>query len=158
VILSEALWRIGRSDVEHPGVSGRYALDVWLDQWETPDDVYLGTNDRRLRLDLTEPGHRDLLLHEVRRLGRVTLTQAPSVEDRGWIGHAHQLTVEFAATQKPAPAPERFAGPAVARRDHVRHPGASHTCLLKVYAPTDLATAILDGDLRSVLVRDAGVD
>jgi thiopeptide-type bacteriocin biosynthesis protein len=157
-VLSEALWRLERTDLEIRGVSSDYALDVWLDRWEVPDDVFLGAYDQRLRLDLTEPGHQALLLHEVTRHGRVTLTEAPGTDDVGWIGHAHQLTVEFASAQLQATAPEPLAGPVVARRDDVRHPGASRTCLLKIYAPRELATAILDDELRSELARNAGVD
>lgn len=157
-ILSEALWRLDSADLELRGVSPDYALDVWLDRWEVPDDIFLGAYDQRLRLDLTEPGHRALLLHEVTGHGRVTLTEAPGMDDVGWIEHAHQLTVEFASTQLQATAPEPLAGPVVARRESVRHPGASRTCLLKIYAPRELATALLDDELRSELARNAGVD
>lgn len=158
VVLSEALWRLDRMDVERPGVLPDYALNVWLDRWEVPDDVFLGAYDQRLRLDLTEPGHRALLLREVTRQGRVTLTEAPSKDDLGWIGHAHQLTIELASTRKPAARPDAHAGPVVARRENVRHPGSSRTCLLKIYAPDELAAAILDGGLRPELVRDAGIE
>ena len=158
VVLSEAVWRLDRADLKHRDVAADYALEVWLDRWEVPDDVFLGAYDQRLRLDLTQPGHRDLLLHEVSRQDRVTLTEAPSKRDLGWIGHAHQLTVEFASTQKFASAPEEFAGPVVARRENVRHPAASRTCLLKIYAADAFTSEVLNASLRAELVRDAGVE
>lgn len=165
VILSEAQWKLGVGDIDQDRTKGSgqvdpsYMLDVWLDRWGVPDHVFLGAYDRRLRLDLAEPGHRQLLLHEVRRQGRVTLTEAPDLTDYGWIGHAHQLTVEFAATQPSATAPESLAGPALVRRQDARQPGAARSCLLKIYTPADimdtLLTDVLDADLaRETRIQD----
>jgi thiopeptide-type bacteriocin biosynthesis protein len=153
VVLSEARWRLDRNDIDQLGVAPAYALDVWLDRWDVPDHVFLGSYDQRLRLDLTERGHRQLLLNDVTRQGRVTLTEAPDLADYGWVGYAHQLTMEFAATQDQAPAPEPLAGPLLARRGDVRHPGVTRTCLLKIYAPADLADTAL-GALRVELARE----
>ncbi|MBL0886899.1 lantibiotic dehydratase [Myceligenerans indicum] len=154
VVLSEARWRLDRNDIDRPDVAPPYALDVWLDRWDVPDRVFLGSYDQRLRLDLTEPGHRQLLLKDVTRQGRVTLTEAPDLAEYGWIGYANQLTMEFAATQAPAPAPEPLAGLVLARRGDARHPGSARTCLLKVYTPADLADVVLDGALRAELARE----
>lgn len=154
VVLSEARWRLDRDDIEKPGVTAAYALDVWLDRWDVPDQVFLGAYDQRLRLDLTEPGHRQLLLNDVTRQGRVTLTEAPDLADYGWVGYANQLTMEFAATQEQVSAPDPLAGPVLARRGDARHPGSARTCLLKVYAPADLVDVVLDGQLRAELARE----
>lgn len=168
VILSEAQWKLSLRDIDQDHfephrtkgrgqVDPSDALDVWLDRWGVPDHVFMGSYDRRLRLDLTERGHRQLLAHEVIKQGRVTLTEAPDLVDYGWAGHAHQLTIEFAATQVPAPAPEPLAGPVLVRSQVARQPGTARSCLLKIYAPTDLMDTLLSDMLDAELARDTRI-
>lgn len=92
-------------------------MAAWVEgvaQWRrraiVPDAVYLGADDRRIRLDLAEPAHLHLLRSELDRHEHATLHEAPNSDAFGWFdGRAHEIIVPLASTSKPGwpPVPRR---------------------------------------------------
>jgi thiopeptide-type bacteriocin biosynthesis protein len=100
------------------------AFTRWRDTMMVPDTVHLGTGDRRLTLDLTEPAHRHLVRRQLRQRQRATLSEAPTTEAFGWLdGRAHEITIPLATTQPPVPPPIR-THPATGTADSADLPAA----------------------------------
>lgn len=156
VVLSEARWLLKATDIGSFESIRADALGEWRERWNVPTTVYLGSDDQRLRIDLTDAAQRDYLLAELKQHDVVTLTEAPSEDAYGWIGRAHQITLGFAADQAQAPEPPTYAGPAGITPRHERIPGCDHTVLLKIYAPAEAHNEILATGLADLL--DAHVD
>ncbi len=157
-VLSPACWRLTSADFASPDAS----WSAWEDsvarcraRYRLPEAVRLGAADQRLRLDLTEKTHLQLLRADLDRWGQVTLHEAPGLTDYGWFdGHAHEITVAFAATHprsRPEPPPVR--PPAVLRRDHGRLPGGCDWAFVKLYGHPDRAATILTRYLPTLFDR-----
>jgi thiopeptide-type bacteriocin biosynthesis protein len=129
------------------------ALTVWRDRFGVPDIAFLGEDDRRLRLDLTEPAHLHLLRTDLDRAGQVTLREAPPPDSTGWCdGRVVEIVVPLAATRPPAPRPRLSPGRAVRIGDsHL--PGAGEWLYAKLYAHPDRQTTILTRHLPELLAR-----
>lgn len=154
-VLSSACWRLTTADVAPASAS----WEVWEDsmarcraRYRLPDAVDLGAADQRLRLDLTEKAHLQLLRADLDRWGQVTLHEAPDSTACGWFdGHAHEITAAFAATQKPSrPEPSPTRRPAVILRSHGYLPGGSGWAYVKLYGHPDRATTILTAYLPAL--------
>ncbi|MFE6645073.1 lantibiotic dehydratase [Nocardioides sp. NPDC057772] len=154
VVLSEARWLLKATDLS---VMGADALGEWRERWNVPATVYLGSDDQRLRIDLTDSAQRDCLLAELTQHDRVTLTEAPSEDAYGWIGRAHQITLAFAADQDQAPEPPIYAAQVGTTPRHERVPGRDQTVLLKLYAPAEAHNEILTSGLTDLLNAHADV-
>ncbi|WP_233221800.1 lantibiotic dehydratase [Streptomyces carminius] len=149
-ILSPALWRLRLRDVGPPDGAGwlRRFTD-WRCHYGVPRTVCAGSDDRRLRLDLDEAAHLQLLRAELERTGTVTLHEAPEDDALGWLGHAHEITMPFASTLPPAPA-RTTGAPVVVRRDAGRLPGTSPWAYLKIYCHPDRAQELLTTHLPTL--------
>lgn len=156
-ILSPARWTLTAADLSSPGASGPdWATGVarWRGRANVPESVYLGTDDRRIRLDLDEPAHLHLLRLELDRRGHATVHEAPDTDDFGWFdGRAHEIVVPLASTSKPgwSPIPQRTTPVRVIGPEHGHLPGTSEWLFLKLYGHPDRHTAILTVQLSELL-------
>ncbi len=103
-ILSAACWRLSVRNLNGGGLWS-WRFTNWRVRYGVPRTVYLGSDDRRLRLDLDTPAHVQLLRADLERHGLVVLHEAPPKDAYGWVGRAHEATIPFAADQTPTPAP-----------------------------------------------------
>ncbi|WNI17645.1 lantibiotic dehydratase [Actinacidiphila sp. ITFR-21] len=114
-ILSPARWHLGVNDLPSAGFGPAWheTLSEWARTWKCPSRVELYSDDRYLRLDLTEPVHAHLLHAHLRRQGSAELVETPPDQELGWIGHAHELTLPMTSTRSPLPHPDVEAAPVV---------------------------------------------
>ncbi|MGH8885340.1 MAG: lantibiotic dehydratase [Egibacteraceae bacterium] len=152
-ILSPARWILAAADL--PGPTSPWpewadSLAAWRRRHFVPGAVYLGEDDRRLRLDLDEPAHLHLLRSDLDRTGHATLREAPENSAFGWFdGRAHEITIPLAATGRPVPRrawPGRTIG-----REHGHLPAANGWLYLKLYGHPDRQTATLTSHLPNLL-------
>ncbi|MCZ4123664.1 lantibiotic dehydratase [Streptomyces sp. H39-S7] len=148
-ILSAACWRL-RAENLGDGEEWVFRFTNWLVQYGVPRNVYVGSNDQLLRLDLGLPAHRDLLRHELNRHQSVVLHEAPDESAFGWIGHAHEVVLPFVADQEPTPAPVVRLD-RVAERGAGRLPGSSDHAFLKLYGNPSRVPELLTAHLPRLL-------
>ncbi|MEH0424536.1 lantibiotic dehydratase [Streptomyces sp. B21-083] len=154
-ILSPACWRLRLSDLgdnDHPG--RLRSLTNWRCRYGVTRTVFLGSDDRRLRLDLDHPTHQHLLHMELESTGTAILHEAPEDAAYGWLGHAHEITMPFASSLPPAVRPPRTT--AVVRRDSGRLPGTSPWAYLKIYCHPERVPEILTMHLPGLFQDWAG--
>jgi len=152
-ILSPARWKLVAHNL--PGPTAPWpewvdSLAAWRRRSHVPDAVYLGENDRRLRLDLDEPAHLYMLRSDLDRAGHATVCEGPDTSAFGWFeGRAHEIVVPLAATSRPVP---RRAWPGrTISWEHGYLPGSSEWLYVKLYGHPDRQTDILTTHLRSLL-------
>ncbi|MET8453356.1 lantibiotic dehydratase [Streptomyces sp. NPDC005209] len=150
-ILSAACWRLRTRDLNCGG-PWSWRFTNWRVRYDVPRTVYLGNDDRRLRLDLDIPTHVQLLRADLDRHGVVVLHEAPPEEAFGWVGRAHEVTIPFAAEQAPVPPPA-CRPQAVVSRDSGRLPGGSRWAYLKLYGNPDRADEVLAPHLPRLLLE-----
>jgi thiopeptide-type bacteriocin biosynthesis protein len=148
-ILSPARWRLRAGDLD-ASRSWMKALMDWRVRYGVPRAVYVGEDDRRLRLDLDIPAHQYLLHTELERHQTVVLHEAPTESQLGWIGRAHEITAAFASDQ--ASPPSQCRPLAAHRRDSGRLPGRDERVYLKVYGSTGRAEEVLTFHLPRLLL------
>jgi thiopeptide-type bacteriocin biosynthesis protein len=147
-ILSPARWTVTAADLAGPDSPWSDWVDGvarWRRRAIVPGAVYLGTADRRIRLDLDEPAHLQLLRSELDRGGRAILHEAPDASAFGWFdGRAHEIVVPLACTSKHVwpPIPRQPPGPVISR-DHGHLPGSGEWLFAKLYGHPDRHAAIL---------------
>ncbi|KQC35762.1 hypothetical protein UK82_24780 [Frankia sp. ACN1ag] len=155
-VLSPARWRLTTADLAP--ASACWA--AWEDsmvrcraRYRLPEAVYLGAADQRLRLDLSEAAHLQLVRADLDRWGQVTLHEAPEPAAWGWFdGHAHEITAAFTVAQQPSlPKPSPPRRPEVIPRNHGHLPGGSGWAFVKLYGHPDRATTILTAHLPTLL-------
>lgn len=156
-ILSAARWTLTATELPGPEISWRdWASGVarWKRRATVPDTVYLGTGDRRIRLDLHEPAHLHLLRAELDRRGRAIVHEAPDTSAFGWFdGRAHEIVVPLAVIGKRVwpPIPTRATPVHVVGREHGHMPGASNWLFVKLYGHPARYTSILTTHLPRLL-------
>ncbi|MGW1267414.1 lantibiotic dehydratase [Streptomyces sp. NPDC002491] len=148
-ILSPACWRLRDSELGD-GADWMTNLANWRIRYAAPRTVYVGSDDRRLRLDLDVPAHQHLLRTEARRRGTAVLHEASADSLFGWIGRAHEVTLAFASDQ--SSARPGYPPTAVYSRATARLPGASPSAYLKVYGNADRAAEVLTAHLPQMLI------
>ncbi|MFJ4057541.1 lantibiotic dehydratase [Streptomyces albogriseolus] len=148
-ILSPARWRLRAADLD-TSRSWMKALMDWRVRYGVPQAVYVGEDDRRLRLDLDVPAHQYLLHTELERHHTVVLHEAPPESQLGWIGRAHEVTAAFASDQ--ASPPPQCRPLAIHGRDSGRLPGGTERAYLKVYGSTNRAEEVLTYHLPRLLL------
>ncbi|AUY50465.1 lantibiotic dehydratase [Streptomyces sp. CB01881] len=145
-ILAPARWRLHGTDLPPAAASWRdwdNALASLRERRLMADTLDLGDGDQRLRLDLAERHHRQLLRAHLDQHGRAILREAPVPSALGWIGgRAHELTIPLVSTQEPVrlPAPRHPAAPAPGRSPGAPGPGWAYA---KVYAHAARHTDLL---------------
>ncbi|MFJ6138264.1 lantibiotic dehydratase [Kitasatospora sp. NPDC092286] len=167
-ILAPARWCLESADLPPAASSWRdwdNALARLRERRLLPDHLDLGDGDRRLRLDLAERHHRQLLRAHVDQRGRAILREAPAPGALGWIGgRAHEIVIPLVSTREPArlPVPQRPAAPAPGRTPGAAGAGWAYA---KVYAHParhldllarlpDLTTALGDTPWWFIRYRD----
>ncbi|WP_437086995.1 lantibiotic dehydratase [Streptomyces sp. enrichment culture] len=148
-ILSPACWRLRHHELARDGAERwPHRFEHWRAVYGVPRTVFLGTDDQRLRLDLSDPAHQQLLRLELERTRRVTVHEAPPEAAYGWLGRAHEVTMPFAATQRPVRRPTPTT---VVPRSEGRLPGASPWTFLKLYSHPARATELLTAALPTLM-------
>jgi thiopeptide-type bacteriocin biosynthesis protein len=156
-ILSPTRWILAASDLpgrDAPWPEWVASLTDWRHRVRVPDAVYLGDDDRRIRLDLDEPAHLHILRSDLNRTGHATVREAPDTDAFGWLdGRAHELVVPLAATSRSMwpPIPQRVTPVHAIGPDHGHLPGNSEWLFVKLYGHPDRHTAILTTHIPSLL-------
>lgn len=157
-VLTAARWRVSPDALPGPAASHsgwRAELDAVRHRLRLPGTVSVGTGDRRLRLDLDQAMDSALLrAHIDHARGPVTLAEAATSTDHGWLGgRAHELVIPLASTATPAPPPAR-AGRGRPRvvidRQHGELPG-SGVLSARLACPLDAMEQILTRHLPRLL-------
>jgi thiopeptide-type bacteriocin biosynthesis protein len=157
-ILSAARWRVSRDQL--PGRTASRA--AWVaavaalrDRLRWPATVYVGTRDRRLWLNLDDTADLAVLRdHVTTTEGPITVMEAPSTADYGWLdGRAHEVVLPLVSTAPPAPTPTIVTSaaplPVVGRMD-AQLPGSA-VLFAKVYGHPDVFDTILTRHLPDLL-------
>lgn len=157
-VLAPARWRLESAELpghDRPRPEWDAALTDWRSRRRLPRRVYLVQDDRRLLLDLDQPGHRPLLREHLDRTRVAVLVEAAPPEAYGWCdGRAHEVVVPLKATQPPAwpplprPAPTRTLSPAQAQT-----PAASSVLLATLYGDIRRQDTLLSRHLPDLLER-----
>ncbi|TLQ46067.1 lantibiotic dehydratase [Streptomyces marianii] len=160
-VLAPARWRLEAADL--PGRDRLQAKwDTALEEWRTrrrmPERVFLAEEDRRLRLDLGQAGHRVLLRQHLNRVRLAVFVEAPEADAYGWSdGRAHEVVMPLKATQPPAwpvlspPAPARALS-----REQIQTPGVASLLLATLYGDLRRQDALLAQHLPLLLDRLGG--
>ena len=148
-VLAPARWRLDAHTLPGPHAPWQEWADH-LDRWRTthrvPDEVEMGENDQRLRVDLRLPAHQDLVRTGLNQAGRVFLREASTDQDLGWIGgRAHELVATVTAHQTPSPV--RLLPGSAHPRSPEHLPGEAGWCSVKLYGHPDHATGLITGEL-----------
>ncbi|MBB5871913.1 thiopeptide-type bacteriocin biosynthesis protein [Allocatelliglobosispora scoriae] len=151
-ILRPAQWRLHRTDLPHrdqPWDSWDRQLTEWQRTYRAPDRALLGDTDMVIRLDLTDPTHRELLRDHLDRQPDAVLREAPPSHAFDWLhGRAHEIVLPLAPSRaQPEPSFDLPHPRSLAHRDDAHLPGAGHWLYAKVYAPAARHHDILTGDL-----------
>ena len=152
-VLAPARWTMTAADLPAPNTpwpQWRQHLATWRHQYSVPTSVYLGEDDRRLRLDLNEPAHQHLLRTDLDRTGQLTLREGPETTAFGWCdSRTHEIVVPLAASQPRRAQPPRPTSTITTEHGHL--PGAGDWLYLKLYGHPDRHNAILTGHLPELL-------
>ncbi|MGW4503673.1 lantibiotic dehydratase [Streptomyces sp. NPDC004436] len=151
-VLSEAQWRVRLRDLGD-GHDWLERFVNWRCAYGVPRTVFVGATDQRLRLDLDEPVHQDLLRAELRRQDTAVLREAPEERAYGGLGRAHEVAVTLASDQQTTPTPVVRSSTAEAS---ARVPGTSHWAYVKLYGSTARVPEVLTAHLSRLL--DEGWD
>ncbi len=157
-ILSAARWRLSPRELPGPTAPRRdwtAALTAARERLRLTANVYVGTADRRLRLDLDDPMDSALLrAHLNGAADAVTVAEAPTAADHGWFdGRAHEIVIPLVTTAPPARAPAVVTSPAPLpriEREHSALPGSS-VLFARLYSHPDVVDTILTRHLPALL-------
>ncbi|MEV1035894.1 lantibiotic dehydratase [Streptomyces sp. NPDC050204] len=158
IVLVAARWRLEAGDLPNrhrPGADWDAALSGWRERQRLPQHVLLVQDDRRLPLDLDEPGHRSLLRQHLDRAGTALLTEAAPPGADGWSeGRAHEIAVPLKAVRPPAwpalptPTTARILSPA-----QIQTPATSPVLLVALYGDPRRQDALLTRHVPDLMRR-----
>jgi thiopeptide-type bacteriocin biosynthesis protein len=152
-ILSPARWLLAAADLPDPNATWQTwtdHMDAWRRRFRVPAAVYLGADDRRIRLDLDEPAHQYLLRADLKTTGHATLREAPDSSAFGWLsGRAHEIVIPLAANDKPVP--QRAWPTRTIDRQHGHLPAVSDWLYVKIYCHPARHIAILTKHLPTLM-------
>jgi thiopeptide-type bacteriocin biosynthesis protein len=156
VILAPATWRLPAADLPAPATGAArwdQELAAWRDRRRMPAQVRLVVDDKRLLLDLNQPGHRVLLRKHLQLAGNATLTEVVDPLGAGWCANRpHEVIVPLRASAPPpwpplpAPCPAR-----VIRRGHGEAPGTSTVLYARLYGDMRRQNVLLAEHLPRLL-------
>ncbi|MBV9143815.1 MAG: lantibiotic dehydratase [Pseudonocardiales bacterium] len=157
-ILTPARWRIpvgALPGLAAPRHAWAAAMAVLRRKLRLPVSVFVGTADRRLRLNLDDPMDLALLrAHLDTASESVTVTEAPTAADHGWChGRAHEVVIPMASTAAPAGVPAVVSRPGplpLIDPEHGLMPG-SPVLFAKLYGNPDAFDTILTKHLPVLL-------
>jgi thiopeptide-type bacteriocin biosynthesis protein len=155
-VLSPARWLLDRAELPERGTpwsEWEAAVAGWRVRRRLPQFVHLVEGDRRLRLDLTQPGHLALLRAHLDSVPRASLTEAAGPEAHGWFGgRSHEISLPMMANRCARwPAVRPVSAAPVVRRDHGHLPGASRWLYAKLYGHRERQAEILAEHLPELL-------
>ncbi|MFE2762368.1 lantibiotic dehydratase [Streptomyces halstedii] len=158
IVLVAARWRLEAGDLPGrrcPGADWDAALSGWRERRRLPQHVHLVQGDRRLPLDLDEPGHRSLLRQQLDRAGTALLTEAAPPGADGWSGgRAHEIAVPLKAVRPtawpalPTPTTARTLSPA-----QIQTPATSPVLLVGLYGDPRRQNALLTRHVPDLMRR-----
>ncbi|MFF5879989.1 lantibiotic dehydratase [Streptomyces californicus] len=158
IVLVAARWRLEAGDLpdrHRTGADWGAALSGWRERRRLPQHVHLVQDDRRLPLDLDEPGHRSLLRQHLDRTGTALLTEAAPPGADGWSGgRAHEIAVPLKAVRPPAwpalpkPTTARTLSPA-----QIQTPATSPVLLVALYGDPRRQDALLTRHVPDLMRR-----
>ncbi|SBW22518.1 hypothetical protein FDG2_2762 [Candidatus Protofrankia californiensis] len=157
-ILSPARWLLEPADLpgrDAPWPAWEQAMAAWRTRRRLPDLVHLAEGDRRLKLDLTQAGHRALLRAHLDSAGQAAVTEAPGPGAHGWFGgRAHEIVIPLVAARPPQwPPTPKVRSARLIGRGHGHLPGASTWLYAKLYGHPDRHAEILAEYLPGLLAR-----
>ena len=155
-VLSPARWLLRRTELPRRGApwpEWEAAVAAWRAQRRLPDVVLVTEGDRRLRLDLAQPGHLAVLRAHLDQTPRVTLTEASGPQAYGWFdGRPHEITLPLVAADPASwPAAPCVTTAPVIRRDHGHLPAASRWLYAKLYGHRERQAEILAEHLPELI-------
>ncbi|WP_258177145.1 lantibiotic dehydratase [Streptomyces solincola] len=158
IVLAPARWRLEGGDLpdrHRRGTDWDAALSEWRERRRLPQHVHLVQDDRRLPLDLDQPGHRSLLRQHLDRTGTAVLVEAAPPGADGWSGgRAHEIVVPLKAVRPPAwpelptPTTARTLSPA-----QIQSPAASPVLLAALYGDPRRQDALLARHVPDLIRR-----
>ncbi|MFG2434654.1 lantibiotic dehydratase [Streptomyces sp. NPDC048508] len=158
IVLVAARWRLEAVDLpdrHRPGAEWDAALSAWRERRRLPQHVHLIQDDRRLPLDLDEPGHRSLLRQHLDRAATALLTEAAPPGADGWSGgRAHEIAVPLKAVRAttwpalPKPTAARTLSPA-----QIQTPATSPVLLVALYGDPRRQDALLTRHVPDLMRR-----
>ena len=156
-VLAPARWRLEATDLVSSS-DWSAGLAEWLTRRRVPQRVFLVEDDKRLFLDLGEPGHRGLLRQHLDRIGSAALIEAPAPDAYGWCeGRAHEVVVPLKAVRPaswppvPAPTVARLLAP-----EQTQPPATSSVLLASLYGDLGRQDTVLSDCLPDLLDRLGG--
>lgn len=131
-VLAPAVWRL---DELRAAADWKAGLARWRRRYAVPRHVQAVSNDQRLRVDLDQPWHVELLREESRKDEGLVVSELPG-EQQGWLdgdvaGHLTEVVVPLQRRRNPA---LREPTPAYSEPDRVRHGLGGEWIFLKLYA------------------------
>jgi thiopeptide-type bacteriocin biosynthesis protein len=172
-VLTQARWLPDRTLYAGAGLpTGEWAdrFSAWRRRWLVPRYVEMAFMDLRVRIDLDEPHHLDLLRQQLRKAPWTVLTEVPDIESYGWLNgpegvHANEIVFPLAARRDPTAlqisAHGRTPGRPRARPEEHRigHLPGGEWLYAKLYCPPGLQDRVLAGHLPQLVAAvDAAVD
>ncbi|MFJ6017468.1 lantibiotic dehydratase [Streptomyces sp. NPDC092952] len=154
-ILSPAIWRLAGAGLPGPDASTAQwdaTLTELRDRTRMPRDVYLTRFDLRLRLDLDDPTHRQLLRRETerRQFGELSIVEAEPNDAYDWCGGRPNETVFYLESAAPPRNGPDIGRAPVVRPSHAHLPGASRYLSARLYGSSLARRALLADHLPSL--------
>lgn len=129
----------------------------WRRHWRVPDRVYLADGDHRLPLDLTEPGHLELLHRELAGTPGLVLVEEPAggAGGAGWLGgHSSELVLPLRLAD---PGPDRTLAPVAPPRAEnlppTPYPPGGQWLRAAVYGAADRQVELLVEEVEELVER-----
>jgi thiopeptide-type bacteriocin biosynthesis protein len=152
-VLASARW-LAPPSLRDPAASWerwQESFEAWREQWSVPDHIEATRGDQRIRLDLTSPLHRRILMRELRHEPDTVLYETPGGGEpgTGWLSdHANEMVVPLLG-RADEPASESPVIPAPAPRPR-HHPGGQWL-YAKLYVSKERHEEILVANVTPLL-------
>ncbi|MFC5721398.1 lantibiotic dehydratase [Streptomyces gamaensis] len=155
-VLSPARWMLTAADLPVRAASmpeWEASLDTWCRRLRVPLTVMLCETDLRMRLDLRNALHRELLRARLARTDHVELREAPAPDDLAFVGRAHEflLPLHVAHSQSAARQSGPSGRPRPVERDAGHLPGHSSWLYAQIYGHPVRQDEILTDHLHRLI-------
>jgi thiopeptide-type bacteriocin biosynthesis protein len=172
-VLTQARWLPDRTLYDSAGLSFREWVDrfsTWRRRWHMPRYVEMAFMDLRVRIDLDELHHLDLLRQQLRKAPWTVLAEVPDIESYGWLsgpGGVHANEVVFPLATRRDPTAPQVSAPGrtsvhLRSRPHehrIGHLPGGQWLYAKLYCPQEMQDRILAGHLPQLVTAvDDAVD
>jgi thiopeptide-type bacteriocin biosynthesis protein len=160
-VLTQARWLPNRTlydSADLPFGEWVERFTTWRRRWRVPRSVEMAFMDLRVRIDLDEPHHLDLLRQQLRKSPWTVLTEVPDIESYGWLSgpggvHANEIVFPLVARRDPTTPHTSAHRPTAARlrprpEEHsIGHSPGGEWLYAKLYCPRGLQDRLLAGHL-----------